>query len=107
LLDRLPNVYTEIGAVVEELGRQPKFARQFLTKYQDRVMFGKDTWRKEEYGTYFRTLETGDEYFDHDRKYHGMWKMYGLELPDEVLKHIYYKNALKLVPGIDASAFPR
>jgi len=107
LFDKLPNMYTEIGAVIEELGRQPRAAKQFLTKYQDRVLFGKDTWRKAEYGTYFRTLETADEYFDHDRKYHGIWKMYGLELPDEVLKKIYYKNALKLVPGLDASRFPR
>lgn len=106
LLDRLPNVNTEIGAVIEELGRQPRFARQFLTKYKDRVLFGKDTWRKVEYGTYFRTLESADEYFNHDRKYHGMWQMYGLELPDDVLKHIYYKNALRLVPGLDKSKFP-
>jgi predicted TIM-barrel fold metal-dependent hydrolase len=106
LLDRLPNVNTEIGAVIEELGRQPRFARQFLVKYQDRVLFGKDTWRKQEYGTYFRTLETADEYFDHDRKHHGIWKMYGLELPDEVLKKVYYKNALRIVPGINRAGFP-
>ncbi|MCC6344318.1 MAG: amidohydrolase family protein [Bryobacterales bacterium] len=107
LLDRLPNVSTEIGAVIEELGRQPRFARQFLVKYQDRVLFGKDTYRKEEYGTYFRTLETADEYFDHDRKYHGIWKMYGLDLPDEVLRKIYYRNALRLIPGIAKSRFPQ
>lgn len=107
LMDRLPNVYAEISAVIEELGRQPRAARAFLTKYQDRVLFGKDTYRKVEYGTYFRTLETGDEYFDHDRKYHGIWKMYGLDLPDDVLRKIYYKNALKLIPGVDKSKFPR
>ncbi|MBI4907034.1 MAG: amidohydrolase family protein [Acidobacteria bacterium] len=107
LLDRLPNVYAEIAAVIEELGRQPRTARAFLTKYQDRILFGKDTYRKDEYGTYFRTLETADEYFDHDRKYHGIWKMYGLELPDEVLKKIYYKNAVRIIPGMDASKFPR
>jgi len=107
LLDRLPNVNTEIGAVIEELGRQPRFARQFLVKYQDRVLFGKDTYNKAEYGTYFRTLETADEYFDHDRKYHGIWKMYGLDLPDEVLKKIYYRNALRLIPGIGRSQFPQ
>ena len=106
LLDRLPNVYTEFGAVIEEFGRQPRFAAQWLTRYQDRVLFGKDTWRPDEYGTYFRTLETADEYFDHDRKHHGLWKMYGLDLPDEVLKKIYYKNALRIIPGVDASGFP-
>lgn len=107
LMDRLPNMYTEIGAVIEELGRQPRFARQFFIKYQDRIFFGKDTWRKAEYGTYFRTLETADEYFDHDRKYHGIWKMYGLDLPDEVLKKVYYKNAVKLIPGLGSAGFPK
>jgi predicted TIM-barrel fold metal-dependent hydrolase len=106
LLDRLPNVHTEISAVVEELGRQPRFARQWFLKYQDRVMFGKDTWRPAEYHTYFRILESADEYFDHDRKYHGIWKVYGLDLPDEVLRKLYYRNALKLIPGLDANAFP-
>ncbi|HEX6160691.1 MAG TPA: amidohydrolase family protein [Thermoanaerobaculia bacterium] len=107
LLDELPNVYTEIGAVLHELGRQPKAARAFLIKYQDRVLMGKDIWNPEEYATYFRVLETEDEYFDYYRKRHAFWKMYGLGLPDDVLKKIYYKNALKLMPGIDASAFPR
>ena len=107
LLDRLPNVYTEIGAVLAEIGRQPKTARAWFIKYQDRVMFGKDIWAPEEYWVYFRVLETGDEYFDYYRKRHAFWKMYGLELPDEVLKKLYYANALKVIPGIDAADFPR
>lgn len=106
LLDELPNVYTEIGAVLHELGRQPKAARAFLIQYQDRVLMGKDIWNAEEYATYFRVLETEDEYFDYYRKRHAFWKMYGLGLPDPVLKKIYYKNALKLIPGIDGRGFP-
>jgi uncharacterized protein len=106
LLDRLPNVNTEIAAVLYELGRQPRFAREWLIKYQDRVMFGKDAWNAEEYHTYFRVLETADEYFDYYRKYHAFWQMYGLDLPDEVLKKLYYKNALRIIPGIDRSPFP-
>ncbi len=106
LFDEMPNVYTELGAVLAELGRQPKAARAFLIKYQDRVMFGKDTYKMEEYYTYFRVLETGDEYFDYYRKYHAHWKMYGLELPDSVLKKIYFKNALNVIPGIDSTLFP-
>jgi predicted TIM-barrel fold metal-dependent hydrolase len=106
LLDRLPNVYTEFGAVIEELGRQPRFARQFFLRYQDRILFGKDTWRPQEYASYFRVLETADEYFDHDRKHHGLWKLYGLELPDEVLKKVYYKNALRIVPGLSRAGWP-
>ncbi|MEO8432476.1 MAG: amidohydrolase family protein [Acidobacteriota bacterium] len=107
LLDDLPNLTTEIGAVLAELGRQPRFAKEWLIRYQDRVMFGKDTWAPEEYPVYFRVLETADEYFDYYRKRHAFWKMYGLDLPDDVLKKIYYRNALRVIPGIDPSAFPK
>jgi predicted TIM-barrel fold metal-dependent hydrolase len=105
LFDKLPNVYTEIGAVLAELGRQPRFAREWFLKYGDRVMFGKDTWAPDEYLVYFRVLETDDEYFDYYRKRHAFWKMYGLALPDSVLRKIYYENALKVVPGIDPAPF--
>ncbi len=105
-LDKYPNVYTEIAAVIAELGRQPRFAREFFIKYQDRILFGKDTYRPKEYHTYFRVLESDDEYFDYFRKRHAFWKMYGLNLPDEVLKKVYYKNALKILPDIDPSLFP-
>lgn len=106
LMDELPNMYTEIGAVLAELGRQPKNARSFLIQYQDRVMFGKDSWNPDEYPVYFRVLETPDEYFDYYRKRHAFWKIYGLDLPDEVLKKIYYENAIQIIPGIDKSLFP-
>ena len=104
-LDRYPNVVTEFGAVIAELGRQPKTARQFFIDYQDRIMFGKDSYNKEEFYTYFRVLESDDEYFSYFRKRHAFWKMYGLNLADEVLKKVYYKNALKLFPSIDKSLF--
>ena len=106
LLDRLPNVYAEIGAVTSELGRQPRAARRFFIKYQDRILFGKDLYSVTEYYTYFRLLETDDDYFDPIRKYHGIWKLYGLELPDDVLKKVYYKNALHIFPGLSAEGFP-
>lgn len=105
LFDEMPNVYTELGAVLAELGRQPRNAYTWMIKYQDRVMMGKDTYKKEEYYTYFRVLETDDEYFDYYRKRHAHWKMYGLNLPDSVLKKVYYQNALKIIPGLDASLF--
>jgi predicted TIM-barrel fold metal-dependent hydrolase len=107
LFDALPNVFSEIGAVLAELGRQPRFAHDWFVKYQDRVMFGKDVWEASEYPVYFRVLETSDEYFDYYRKRHAFWKMYGLDLPDDVLKKLYYKNALGVIPGLDASAFPK
>ncbi|MDA0194083.1 MAG: amidohydrolase family protein [Bacteroidetes bacterium] len=105
-LDENPNVNVEIGAIIAELGRQPRAAKEFFIKYQDRVLFGKDAYNPEEYYTYFRVLETADEYFPYYKKYHAFWPMYGLNLPDEVLKKLYYKNALRIVPNIDGSAFP-
>jgi predicted TIM-barrel fold metal-dependent hydrolase len=106
LLDRHPNVLTEIGAVLAELGRQPRFARAWFERYQDRVLFGKDAWTPDEYHVYFRVLETQDEYFDYYRRRHAYWKMYGLDLPDGVLRKLYYGNALRLFPGLDRSLFP-
>ena len=104
-LDNNPNVVTEIGAILAELGRQPKRAREFFIEHQDRVLFGKDAHKLSEYYTYFRVLETDDEYFDYYRKRHGNWKMYGLNLPDTVLQKLYYKNALKLFPNIPKKFF--
>jgi predicted TIM-barrel fold metal-dependent hydrolase len=104
-LDTYPNVMTEIGAVLAELGRQPKRARQFFIDYQDRILFGKDSYNVSEYYTYFRVLETEDEYFDYYRKRHAHWKMYGLALPDSILQKLYYKNALALFPTIDKTLF--
>ena len=104
-LDEHPNVMTEFGAVIAELGRQPRAARQFFIDYQDRIMFGKDSYNKEEFYTYFRILESDDEYFTYFRKRHAFWKMYGLNLPDEVLRKIYYENALRLFPSISKDLF--
>lgn len=104
LLDEIPNMYVEIGAVIAELGRQPRMANKFFEQYQDRVLFGKDAYHPEEYHTYFRVLETADEYFPY-YKYHAFWSLYGLDLPDEILKKVYFKNALKIIPGLDASLF--
>jgi predicted TIM-barrel fold metal-dependent hydrolase len=106
LLDEMPNVVVEFGAVIAELGRQPRAAKQFFTKYQDRILFGKDSWVPDEYATYFRVLETEDEYFPYHKKYHAFWAMYGMGLPDDILKKVYYKNALRIIPNIDKSQFP-
>nr|WP_223271841.1 amidohydrolase family protein [Algoriphagus ratkowskyi] len=105
-LEKYPNVNFGIGAVIAEFGRQPRRAKEFFEKYQDRVLFGKDAYNKEEFYTYFRVLETEDEYFPYYKKYHAYWSMYGLGLSDEVLKKLYYKNALRIVPGMDKSIFP-
>lgn len=106
LLDAHPNVMVEFGAIIAELGRQPRFAKQFFVRYQDRILFGKDSWRPEEYPTYFRLLESADEHFPYFRRRHAFWRINGLDLPDQVLRKIYYENALRVIPGIERSRFP-
>jgi predicted TIM-barrel fold metal-dependent hydrolase len=95
LLDKFPNVVVEFGARQAELGRQPRRAREFFLKYQDRILFGTDQQVSEEmYRNYFRWLETNDEYFEYwGYPGQGLWKIYGLGLPDPVLEKVYHKNA--------------
>jgi predicted TIM-barrel fold metal-dependent hydrolase len=106
MFDEMPNVYGEVGAVLYDLGRQPHTAHDFLVKYQDRVLFGKDSYQPDEFPYYWRVFETADEYFDYYRDYHAFWKLYGVNLPDPVLRKLYYQNALKLVPGLPRTGFP-
>src|SRR5687768_2149144 len=104
-LETLPNVVFEVGAVLYEFGRQPRAARDFFIKYQDRVLFGKDAYEPTEYPYYWRVFETKDEYFDYYRDYHAFWKLYGMELPDDVLRKLYYRNALRITPGLPQSGW--
>ena len=99
MLERLPNVSVEFGAREAELGRQPRRAREFFIRYQDRIMFGADFTAEEEmYRNHFRWLETNDEYFDYyGYPGQGRWKIYGMGLPDEVLEKVYHLNAEKLL----------
>ena len=107
MFDSLPNLYAEVGAVLYDLGRQPFSGHDFFVKYQDRLLFGKDSFQPDEYPYFWRVFETRDEYFDYYRDYHAFWKMYGLGLPDPVLKKLYFGNALRIVPGISKEGFPR
>ncbi len=101
-----PTSIPRSAAIIEELARQPRAALAFFVRYQDRLLFGKDTYAPSEYPIYFRTFETADEYFDGYRDYHAFWKMNGLNLPDGVLRKLDYGNALKVVHGLDATGFP-
>jgi predicted TIM-barrel fold metal-dependent hydrolase len=105
LFDTFPNVYTETGAILAELGRQPRAAHDFFVKYQDRIIFGKDSYQPDEFPYFWRTFETSDEYFDYYRDYHAFWKLYGMGLPDAVLRKLYYQNALKVAPGLPRAGF--
>lgn len=107
MFDRWPNLHAEVGAVLYDLGRQPFTGHDFFVKYQDRLLFGKDSFQPDEYPYYWRVFETRDEYFDYYRDYHAFWKLYGLGLPDSVLKKVYYQNAMRIIPGIPKGGFSR
>jgi predicted TIM-barrel fold metal-dependent hydrolase len=110
-LDRYPNMTVDIAARIGELGRQPRTARRFFDKYQDRILFGTDAtphgdefpqqvFNDQLYDIYYRFLETDDEYFDYAPAKippQGRWKIYGIELPDAVLKKVYSENAVRLL----------
>jgi predicted TIM-barrel fold metal-dependent hydrolase len=107
MLTEMPNVYVDVGAVLYDIGRQPRASHDFFVKFQDRILFGKDAYQPEEYPYYWRVFETNDEYFDYYRGYHAFWKLYGIGLPDDVLKKVYYKNALTITPRLPQSGWPR
>jgi len=110
-LDRFPNMWVELGARLGELGRQPRMSRKFFEKYQDRIIFGTDAvpngtdtpqqiFVDQLYEIYYRFLETEDEYFDYAPAPvppQGRWRIYGIGLPDEILKKVYYQNAARLL----------
>ena len=106
MLEQMPNVYVEVGAILYDLGRQPRAAHDFFMRFQDRILFGKDSYQPIEYPYYFRVFETRDDYFDYYRDYHAFWKLYGIDLPDDVLKKVYYKNALRITPRLPQSGWP-
>ena len=100
LLDECPNYYIDISARLGELGRQPYTARRFFMQYADRIIFGTDAGPSlETYHLYYRFLETDDEYFNYspdDPPPQGRWHIYGLHLPDDVLRKVYAANARRI-----------
>jgi len=115
LLDRYPNADVELSATVQDLGRAPLMIRKFFLKYQDRILFGSDgnpgRGIEEFWVPHWRFLETYDEHFDHPAQIrsatgaplHGRWRIYGVGLPDDVLRKVYYANALRYLPSVRAS----
>lgn len=103
-LDQHPNLCLDIASRIGEMGRQPVTARKFFLQYQDRILFGTDgPWPEERVRLYWRFLETEDEYFPYSERPfppQGLWNIYGLNLPDDVLRKVYYENAAKIIPGM-------
>jgi predicted TIM-barrel fold metal-dependent hydrolase len=98
LLDRHPNMYTDISARFAETAPIPRFASQFLKKYADRVVYGTDMpYTQEMFTTTFRIMESADEHFYAQDVYFNFnyhWPLHGFNLPDDVLKKVYRDNAL-------------
>lgn len=103
-LERYPNLYTDVTARIAELGRQPYTARKFFLKYSDRILFGTDGPRDaDRLLPHWRFFETKDENFAYSENPfppQGLWNIYGLALPDDVLRKLYYQNAARLIPGV-------
>jgi len=109
-LERFPNTSVELGARIGELGRQPRMSRKFFDRYQDRILFGTDAvpngtdtpqqiFVDALYEIYYRFLETEDEYFDYAPAAvppQGRWRIYGIGLPESILRKVYYENAARL-----------
>lgn len=97
MCDRYPNLFPEISARINQLGRQPHTARDFIVRYQDRVLYGTDGIpNAERHRLYFRILETRDDYVQCSDQ-PGSWRAYGLQLPSDVLEKVYLKNAVKVL----------
>lgn len=103
-LDEYPNLYVDMTSRIAELGRQPYTAREFFLKYADRILFGTDGPRsRERLLPHWRFLETRDEYFPYAENPfppQGFWNIYGIDLPDDVLRKVYQENAARIIPGV-------
>jgi hypothetical protein len=101
MLADCPNYYVDISARISELGRQPYTARRFFMQNQDRILFGTDHGPElKAYQLYYRFLETDDEYFNYslgEIPRQGRWHIYGIYLPDAVLKKVYGGNAARIL----------
>lgn len=108
LMSENPNVWLDTAQRIDELGRQPRAAREFFLKYQDRILYGTDgTPKMKKIQIYWRFFETDDESFAYhppEKPPKGLWKISGIDLPESVLRKVYYKNAIDLL-GIPESDF--
>ena len=109
-MDKFPNFAVDMSARVSNLQVQERDkVREFITKYQDRLLYGTDVG-----------ISADDEFENRkaafERKWKGDWNYFttdemmespnvngsfrGLKLDEDVLRKIYYSNALKWFPEI-------
>ena len=107
-LREYPNLYVEIGNRFPRLALTPRVARRFFIEFQDRILFGMDGLQpSEQYRARFRILETDDDSFQLPGGETDIERLYGLHLPDVVLKKVYYVNAARLIPKVKSRLLER
>ena len=103
-----PNLYVDVSATFQYMPlSNTDNLRDLFIEYQDRFLFGSDFGgrvenKAEAFASNFAILET-DQLIDGNLTgviTHNNLMVKGLNLPREVLEKIYYKNALKLYPGL-------
>lgn len=110
LLSTYPNFHVDLAATFQYFYLvDHENLRDFLISYSDRILYGTDISAIrnqsdipeyiQRYNRTFRILETDDLV---EGGFFGMNAVKGLNLPKEVLEKIYYKNALKIYPGLEA-----
>ena len=109
-LDKYPNFAVDISARISHFQYQNREkVKNFLNKYQDRILYGTDNVisenaRPEDITARFINSWTADwKYFTTDEELtssqlNSPYK--GLKLGTKVLKKLYYENALKWYPGM-------
>lgn len=124
LLDRNPNVYTDVSARVPEIGRHDAArVKALFVKHQDRILFGSDfiadgdgsmqlgsVWHvpdvmptvkdaREFFERHWRYFETTDRQIEHPTPIQGKWKVDAVSLPPDVLRKFYVTNSERLLFG--------
>ena len=98
LFDKYSNLFADIAARYGEFAPIPRFAKAFMEKYSDRLVYGTDmSTGHEMYEITFRILETADEHFYSYDQFSYHWPLQGLALSDATLKKIYSDNAKKIM----------
>jgi uncharacterized protein len=98
LFDKYPNLYADISQREAYVGSIPRYAKEFMEKYADRLLWGTDQgYSLSMYRNSFRIWETYDDHFYAWDVSNSPWVLYGVGLNDVTLRKIYRKNALKIL----------
>jgi uncharacterized protein len=98
LFDKYPNLYADVSQREAYVASIPRFAKQFIEKYSDRLVWGTDQgYSLPMYRNSFHILETLDEHFYAWDVSNTRWCLYGLGLSDATLKKLYHDNAVKIL----------